>query len=362
MKSARILITGSAGLIGSEAVLFFDQLGYEVHGIDNNSRARFFGADGDTRWNLKQLTDKTRNLTHHDIDIRNAAQIERLVHRLKPHHILHCAAQPAHDFARNHPVLDFHINVTGTMNLLEACRKHCPESVFVFCSSSKVYGSINSVPWKELETRFVLNSEKPMLGVTPAGISEDFPLTGGDGRGVYGTGKAAADLLVQEYGKSYGIPTVSLRGNCMTGAGHSPVELHGFLAYLARCFMEGRTYHIFGYKGKQVRDIIHSYDFVSAMHMICVNPPPPGTVYNLGGGHALSISILEAIDRLQSISGRKLATHYVDRPRHGDHRVYVSDTAKFQNDYPDWRLEWTLDDICRDLVESFDDDRFLAHG
>lgn len=360
MKTGKVLITGSAGLIGSESVSFFDQLGYQVHGVDNNSRARFFGSDGDTGWNLELLKRKARNLVHHNLDIRSAPQLERLVHQVRPDVVIHCAAQPAHDFARNHPVLDFHINVTGTLNLLEACRRNCPESVFVFCSSSKVYGQVNSIPYTESETRFEFVPDPAIKGLTAHGINEEFPLQGGEGRGIYGTGKAAADLLVQEYGVTYGMPTVSLRGNCMTGSGHSPVELHGFLAYMARCLMEGRTYNVFGYKGKQVRDIIHSYDFVSAAHTICLSPPEPGTAYNLGGGRTKSLSVLEAIELLQSMAGRKLDANFLDLARSGDHRIYISDTSKFRNDYPDWNSEWSLEDICRDLIERFDDERFFA--
>lgn len=360
MKAETLLVTGSAGLIGSEAVLFFDQLGYQVHGVDNNARARFFGSDGDTAWNLELLKKRARNLVHHNLDIRNAPPLERLIHKIRPEVVIHCAAQPAHDFARSHPMLDFQVNVTGTLNLLEACRRNCPESVFIFCSSSKVYGQVNSIPFAELETRFEFVPGQATKGVTERGINEEFPLHGGEGRGIYGTGKAAADLLVQEYGVTYGMPTVSLRGNCMTGSGHSPVELHGFLAYMARCLMEGRTYNIFGYKGKQVRDIIHSYDFVSAAHMICLRPPEPGTAYNLGGGRDTSVSVLEAIELLQDISGKKLATNYVERPRSGDHRVYISDTSKLRTEYPDWSREWDLEDICRDLIERFDEERFSA--
>ncbi len=354
MRSTKVLITGSAGLIGSEAVRLFDEFGYEVHGIDNNLRERFFGPDGDTRWNLELLTTETNAFTNHNLDIRDAAAVERLVQDIKPDYTLHCAAQPAHDYARRHPIIDFHVNVTGTVNLLEACRKHIPESPFVFCSSSKVYGQANRIAHRELDTRFELVVDDSIKGLSRGGIAEDFPIDRGDGRGIYGTGKAAADLLVQEYGETYGMPTICIRGNCMTGAGHSPAELHGFLAYLARCLMEGRTYNIIGYKGKQVRDNIHSFDYVNAMYMICLSPPAAGTVYNLGGGRENSVSILEGGKLLEELAGKRLYTNYVEQPRHGDHRFYISDTSRFRQDYPGWGLKWSLNEICLDLIERFD--------
>lgn len=353
MQSGTVLITGSAGLIGSEAALLFDRMGYQVHGLDNNARALFFGGDGDTAWNLERVRQNTTSLVHHDLDIRNACEIDKIVNRVKPDCIIHCAAQPAHDYARTHPVTDFHINVTGTMNLLDACRKYCPESSFVFCSSSKVYGQVNAIPFTEQPTRYELVPDTHLRGVSWQGVSEDFPIDRGDGRGIYGTGKAAADLLVQQYGETYGIPTACLRGNCMTGPAHSPTQLHGFLAYLSRCLMEGRTYTIFGYSGKQVRDIIHSFDFVAALYMIVLSRPRPGTVYNLGGGRQNSVSILEAVEMLESLSGKRLRTDYVDTPRHGDHRIYISDCSAFRRDFPAWGLKWSLEDICLELIDRF---------
>jgi CDP-paratose 2-epimerase len=356
MKSGTVLVTGSSGLIGSETVELFNRLGYVVHGIDNNSRQCFFGPDGDTTWNLERLRRECSSYIHHHVDIRSQGKLDRLVKEVRPDFVVHCAAQPAHDYARQYPVVDFHINVLGTANLLEACREHVPESPFVFCSSSKVYGPVNDIPYQESATRYDIRAHGDSPGVSNQGINENFPLSGGNGRGIYGSGKAAADLMVQEYGETYGVPTVCLRGNCMTGSGHSPAELHGFLAYLAKCLMQGRTYHIFGYKGKQVRDIIHASDFANAILMACLAPPQPGTVYNLGGGRPNSVSILEAADMLETLSGMRLKTRCVEEPRHGDHRIYISDTTKFRTDYPAWGISRSLEDICVDLIERFERD------
>jgi len=363
MRSRTVLVTGSSGLIGSEAVRLFDKFGYQVHGIDNNSRKRFFGSDGDTDRNLAGLKKQTKSFLHHSVDIRDAAAIERSIRDTRPDYVLHCAAQPAHEYARQHPVIDFHVNVTGTLNLLEACRKHRPEAPFVFCSSSKVYGPVNDVPYEEHSTRFdfpripnisCVRDRALSDGWSFDGINENFPLEPSEGRGIYGSGKAAADLLVQEYGISYGMPTVCLRGNCMTGSGHSSAELHGFLAYLARCVAEDRTYNIFGYTGKQVRDNIHSFDYVNAMYMICLFPPAPGTVYNIGGGRENCVSVLEAVHMLESAAGKRLDTNYIDEPRSGDHRVYITDSSRFRKDYPGWGLKWSLEEICRDLINGFE--------
>jgi len=387
----KILITGSSGLIGSEIALLFDGAGYRVFGVDNNSRKRFFGPDGDTRWNLARLKAKTIRFTHVEMDIRDTTAVERVVSDVQPDCVIHCAAQPAHEYARRHPGVDFHVNVTGTANLLEACRVHAPGAVFVFCSSSKVYGPVNDIPFVETPTRFdfdvvgtrgmhqrmdgqrrpslqqnapptkarIVGADcrppvgaciAPLQGWSFAGITEEFPIEPGDGRGVYGTGKAAADLLVQQYGITYGMPTVCLRGNCMTGPAHSAAELHGFLAYLARCLVQGGEYTLIGYHGKQVRDNIHSYDYATAIFALCAEPPAPGTVYNIGGGRGNSVSILEAISLMEQISGRRLKTAFADRPREGDHRVYISDMAKFRTDYPEWELKWSIEEICEDLI------------
>lgn len=359
MRSRKVVVTGSSGLIGSTAVRLFDKFGYQVHGIDNNLRERFLGPDGDTSLNLELLKKDTRAFLHYDLDIRDAPAIERCIRDIKPDYILHCAAQPADEYARIHPVLDFHVNVTGTLNLLEGCRKHMPDAPFLFCSSSKVYGPINDIPYVESSTRFDFSlarrdpdmcDSQLLNGWSLEGVKETFPLEPGAGRGIYGSSKASADLLVQEYGLSYGMPTVCLRGNCMTGPSHSAAEPHGFLAYLARCLREERTYSIFGYSGKQVRDNIHSFDYVTAMYMVCLSPPRPGTVYNIGGGRTNSCSILEAIAALESIAGKRMNTTYLEKNRPCDHRIYMSDTSKFRKDYPGWGLKWSLREIYEDLL------------
>ncbi|MCA1961477.1 MAG: NAD-dependent epimerase/dehydratase family protein [Desulfomonile sp.] len=380
----KILITGSSGLIGSEIALLFDGAGYRVFGVDNNSRERFFGPDGDTRWNLARLKAKTSAFTHIDMDIRDATGMERLVRDVRPDCVVHCAAQPAHEYARRFPAVDFQVNVTGTMSLLEVCRMHTPDAVLVFCSSSKVYGPVNDIPFVETPTRFDLVGQAPRLSIDrqdarlpktgiggadsnpPAkvhgraplqgwsfnGITEEFPIEPGDGRGIYGTGKAAADLMVQQYGITYGMRTVCLRGNCMTGPGHSPAEIHGFLAYLARSLVQGREYTVIGFRGKQVRDNIHSFDYATAVFALCTAPPAPGTVYNIGGGRGNSVSLLEAISLMEQVSGKRLKINFADFPREGDHRVYISDMSKFRKDYPEWELKWPIEQICEDLVRS----------
>ncbi|MBM4327955.1 MAG: NAD-dependent epimerase/dehydratase family protein [Deltaproteobacteria bacterium] len=360
MTAKRVLVTGSSGLIGSEAVLLFDSRGYDVCGIDNNGRKGFFGPDGDTAWNLERLKSQTKRFTSYHADLRDAAAMQEISREIKPDHVIHCAAQPAHEYARLQPVVDFHVNVTGTLNLLEACRAHSTEATFVFCSSSKVYGPVNDLPYEELPTRYDLptpdgKQTRPETSKLPGwsydGLNEDFPLEPGDGRGVYGTDKAAADLLAQEYGVSFGMRTVCLRGNCMTGPAHAPAQVHGFLAYLARCLVEGRKYQILGHKGKQLRDNIHAADFTAAIYEVCSAPPAPGSVYNIGGGRENSVSILEAIEMLERMYGARLAAEYVDEPRHGDHRVYVSDTSKFRRDYPSWSIRWSIPNICEDLLQ-----------
>lgn len=350
MSAKRVLVTGSAGLIGSEVALSFHRSGWVVHGLDNNGRGRFFGPDGDVSWNLERLKKAAKSASHHVGDIRDPARCEDLVREIRPDLVVHCAAQPAHEYAAMNPMVDFQVNVAGTLNLLDACRRHCPDAVFVFCSSSKVYGRVNDIPFVELETRYDFAPGLLFTGVTEEGINEDFPVQGGEGRGVYGTNKAAADLLVQEYALTYGMRTVSLRGNCMTGGAHSSAELHGFLAYMARCVTEGRRYNIFGHKGKQVRDNIHSSDFASAILMLAERPPAAGSVYNLGGGRANSVSVLEAVELFQEASGKPLSTNYVQEARHGDHRVYITDRSRFRRDYPEWEPLMTLPRIADELL------------
>jgi CDP-paratose 2-epimerase len=257
-------------------------------------------------------------------------------------------------YAYENPIEDYDLNVTATLKLLENTSTYTPDSPFIFCSSSKVYGLINKLPNREFITRFdfpIKFTITDIPGWSYDGIREDFPLGGGDGRGMYGTNKAAADLLVQEYGESFGIKTTCLRGQCMTGAGHAGAELHGFLAYMARCFKEDRPYTIEGYKGKQLRDVIHSHDFANAIIMIAENPPAPGTVYNLGGGRGNSVSVLEAIELMEKLTGKTLKVEYNRNPRHGDHRIFVNDNSKFLSHYPSFAIGWSVEDICKEFFK-----------
>jgi CDP-paratose 2-epimerase len=339
-----VLVTGSSGLIGSEAVTFFDARGWEVVGVDNNMRRVFFGADGDTTWNLERLRRVTRRFTHHDLDIRQRDAMLGLFGSARPDMVVHCAAQPSHDLARERPFDDFEVNALGTLNLLEATRRHCPESPFVFMSSNKVYGDApNEKPMRELETRFDYADPADAEGIDEH-CRIDAAL-----HSLLGASKLAADVLVQEYGRYFGIPTVCYRGGCLTGPNHSGAELHGFLAYLARAVREGRTYRIFGYGGKQVRDNIHAHDVCTAM-LAFSEAPRVAAVYNLGGGRANSVSVLEAIARLEALTGRRLRTEYVERPRVGDHICYISDLRRLRADYPGWSITRSLDDILGELV------------
>lgn len=339
----RVLITGSSGLIGSEAVTYFDKRGWEVHGIDNNMRRDFFGPDGDTTWNLKRIQAATRRFTHHALDIRDRQGMLNIVAELKPHLIIHCAAQPSHDLAKNRPFDDFDINAVGTLNLLEATRRACPETPFIFMSTNKVYGDApNEKKLVELETRWDYADPADFHGIDET-CRVDASL-----HSLFGASKVAADIMVQEYGRYFGMPTVCLRGGCLTGPNHSGAELHGFLSYLAKAVREERTYYIYGYKGKQVRDNIHSYD-VCTFFEAFYHKPRVAAVYNLGGGRANSVSVLEAIARFEDLIGKKLKTVYVDQHRIGDHICYISDLRRIQSDYPEWRQEYTLDRIFAEL-------------
>jgi CDP-paratose 2-epimerase len=344
MTRKTAIVTGSSGLIGSETVATLDRLGWEVHGADNNMRQDFFGPDGDTTPNLRRLQAETRHFSHHPLDIRDRAGVARLVEEVRPALIVHSAAQPSHDLAARRPFDDFDVNAGGTLNLLEAARLSCPESPFVFLSTNKVYGDApNELDLVELETRW--DYADPALR---EGIDESCRIDATT-HSLFGASKAAADLLVQEYGRYFGMPTVCFRGGCLTGSNHASAELHGFLAYLARCIRERRPYRIYGYKGKQVRDNIHAHDVGTAI-LAFWESPRPGAVYNLGGGRENSVSILEAIARLEELTGEKLEYEYVDEPRRGDHICYISDLRRFRGDYPGWSLSVSLDDILTDLA------------
>lgn len=336
----KIIITGSSGLIGSEVSRFFHEQGFIVHGIDNNLRADFFGPAGDTRWNQQRLTNTFRNFKHHELDIRNRLGVLEFVKEIKPDAIVHTAAQPSHDLAASRPFDDFDVNAVGTLNLLEAARQACPESPFVHMSTNKVYGDApNEISLKEMEKRW--DYADPEFR---DGIRESFRIDQSK-HSLFGASKVAADIMVQEYGRYFGMPTCALRGGCLTGPNHSGVELHGFLSFLIRCNLEGRTYKIFGYKGKQVRDNIHSLDVVRFMSRF-IDSPRTGEVYNIGGGRANSISILEAFDLISSISGKPMQYEYLDQNRQGDHICYISNLDKLKAHYPGW-------DTTKDLPTTF---------
>jgi CDP-paratose 2-epimerase len=331
-----ILVTGSNGLIGSEVVAFFAEAGWRVHGADNNMRASFFGPAGDTRWNQARLVSRYRNFSHHELDVRDRGAVEALVKQARPHAIVHCAAQPSHDLAAARPFDDFDVNAVGTLNLLEAARRHCSESPFIFMSTNKVYGDApNRIALTEMDSRWDY--------ADPAyhdGIAEDFSIDQSK-HSLFGASKVAADIMVQEYGRYFGMPTCCLRGGCLTGPNHSGVELHGFLSFLIQCNVEQRTYKIFGYKGKQVRDNIHSLDVARFIDCF-IRSPRAGEVYNIGGGRANSISILEAFAAVADISGKPMKYEYLDAPRAGDHICYISNLTKMKAHYPQW-------DISKDL-------------
>ena len=349
MASKTILVTGSSGLIGSEAVEHFDRQGHQVHGIDNNMRQIFFGEAGDTSWNLQRLRGVTKHFTHHNVDIRDRIALEALFRGQRFDMIVHCAAQPSHDKARDIPILDFEVNALGTVNLLEATRLHCPEAVFILLSTNKVYGDApNEIPLKELETRWDYARAEDYNGITE-NCRIDRTL-----HSLFGASKASADLMAQEYGRYFGMKTCIFRGGCLTGPSHSGVELHGFLSYLVKVAVSGGTYNVFGYKAKQVRDNIHSYDVVRAMEEFAANPRP-GEVYNMGGGRENSVSMLEAIAKIEEMSGKKLHWKYVDENRKGDHICYISDLAKFKSHYPKWEITIGLDEIFRQIIEDHTD-------
>lgn len=341
-----LLVTGSSGLIGSEVVDYFSKLGWEVHGVDNNMRADFFGPAGDTRWNQRRLQSLHPTFRHHELDIRDRAAVDAQLAALRPALLVHTAAQPSHDLAASRPFDDFDVNAGGTLNLLEATRRHAPGCAFVQMSTNKVYGDRpNSIPLRELKTRWDYSDD-----TYANGIPESFPIDQSK-HSLFGASKVAADVMVQEYGRYFGMKTCCLRGGCLTGPNHSGVELHGFLSYLVKCNVERRAYKIYGYQGKQVRDNIHSLDVARFIHAFAENPRS-GEVYNLGGGRANSVSILEAFDRIAALSGQPMQYEYVDTNRAGDHICYISDLTKMRTHYPAWDISKTLDDIFREIYEA----------
>jgi len=342
-----ILVTGSFGLVGSEVALYFALKGYKIHGIDNNQRAIFFGPLGDTRWNQKRLEEAIPSFIHHELDIRDRLGVNNLIKQLKPSVIIHTAAQPSHDKAAQIPFDDFDINAVGTLNLLEAAHKFCPESPFIHMSTNKVYGDApNFIKLKELETRWDYDDLEYAKG-----IPETFTIDQSK-HSLFGASKVAADIMVQEYGRYFGMPTVSLRGGCLTGPNHTGVELHGFLSYLVKCNLEQKKYTVFGYKGKQVRDNIHSYDIARFMDEF-IQKPRAGEVYNLGGGKENTCSVIEAFTITEEFSGIKQSFEYIDKNREGDHICYYSDLTKMKAHYPQWDITINLNDTIKEIVESW---------
>lgn len=345
MKKA--LVTGSCGLIGSEVSIHLGRSGLQVFGIDNNERAVFFGPEGDTSWSLQRLRREISNYRHHAIDIRDRAGILALFREIRPDFIVHTAAQPSHDRAADIPFADFDTNAVGTLNLLEAARQSCPESPVVHMSTNKVYGDLpNTIHLKELSTRWDYDDSR-----FEHGIPETFSIDQSK-HSLFGASKVAADVLVQEYGRYFQMPTCCLRGGCLTGPNHSGVELHGFLSYLVRCNVEGREYKVFGYKGKQVRDNIHSEDVANFIQAF-FNAPRCGEVYNIGGGRENSCSILEAFQAVEDLTGQPQRWTYLDGNRAGDHICYYSDLRKMKEHYPQWTITRSLPDIFEEIVESW---------
>lgn len=348
-----VVVTGSSGLIGSEAARFFHEQGLNVVGIDNGMREYFFGPDASVDWSTKQLMRTLPGFRHEAIDIRDAQAIERLFETYGTDIalVIHCAAQPSHDWAAREPVTDFSINATGTLVLLEATRKHSPEAVFIFTSTNKVYGDTpNGLPLVERDRRWELDPTHPW---GTHGIDETMSIDQ-TRHSVFGAGKVAADVMVQEYGRYFGLRTGVFRGGCLTGPSHSGAELHGFLAYLVRCAVTRRPYTIFGYKGKQVRDNIHSTDLVRCFWSF-FSDPRPGAVYNMGGSRHSNCSVLEAIDLIAELSGRDVEYRLTDTARSGDHIWWISDVRRFQRDFPDWSYSYDLRATVREMIDAATD-------
>lgn len=346
-KTKSILVTGSAGLIGSESVKFFCERGFNVVGIDNDMRAYFFGKEASTEWANRQLEEAYKNYTHFGIDIRNQNEVEAIFKKFSFDLIIHTAAQPSHDWAANEPLTDFSVNALATLILLEATRKHAADAVFIFTSTNKVYGDTpNRLPFVEQATRWELPKKHPNY----SGIDESMSIDNSK-HSIFGVSKLAADVMVQEYGRYFGMKTHAFRGGCLTGPAHSGTKLHGFLAYLVRCIARGETYTIFGYKGKQVRDNIHSFDMVNAFYHV-YRKPRSGEVYNMGGGRHSNTSILEAVAKAEKILNKKANIKYKKEPRSGDHIWYISDVSKFKSHYPVWKYTFSNDQIIEDICKN----------
>lgn len=344
----KVLITGSAGLIGSESAKFFAQKGFEVHGIDNNMRMYYFGKDASTKWSKEDLIKTLKKrYKHYNIDIRDNLALEKIFKKTKFDLVIHTAAQPSHDWAEKEPITDFSVNALATLYLLEHYRNYSPNAVFVFTSTNKVYGDTpNELPLIELEKRF----ELPKNHKYYKGIDESMSIDHSK-HSIFGASKVAADVMVQEYGKYFGLKTGVFRGGCLTGPGHSGAQLHGFLAYLIKCIATGTPYTIFGYKGKQVRDNIHSYDLVNAFYHFYKNPRS-GEAYNMGGSRHSNVSMLEAIEKTEKILNKKANIKYVKENRIGDHIWYISDVSKFKQHYPSWNYKYSGNQIIEEICKS----------
>ncbi|MCC6795120.1 MAG: NAD-dependent epimerase/dehydratase family protein [Candidatus Hydrogenedentes bacterium] len=341
-----VIVTGSGGLIGAEAARFFGGLGFHVVGVDNNMRQEFFGAEASTAWAVEKLSEQLQRYTHFSADIREMSAMQLIFKQYGSDIklVIHTAAQPSHDWAARAPLVDFGVNAQGTLNMLECTRQHCPEAVFIFTSTNKVYGDTpNFLPLRELETRFEIAEGHDYEG----GIKETMSVDQCT-HSVFGASKVAADIMVQEYGRYFGMKTACFRGGCLTGPGHSGAELHGFLAYLMKCCVTGREYRIFGYKGKQVRDNIHSYDLIQAFYQF-YKKPRVAEVYNIGGGRYSNCSMHEAIAECESICGKSMDTVYVDDNRVGDHIWWISGLQKFESHFPEWKITYDVTHILQEV-------------
>ncbi|HEX4486786.1 MAG TPA: NAD-dependent epimerase/dehydratase family protein [Terriglobales bacterium] len=344
-----VVITGSAGLVGSEAAKFFSSIGMLVVGIDNDMRATFFGKEASTNWVKTRLQQTLRGYRHFSLDIRNAKEIDALFASFGTDIslVIHAAAQPSHDWAASDPPVDFGVNAVGTSNLLQATIKNAPEAVFIYMSTNKVYGDRpNYLPLVEQEHRWEIDPAHPYREGIPESMSVDDTT-----HSLFGVSKLSADLLVQEYGRYFGLKTACFRGGCLTGPNHSGAQLHGFLSYLVRCHVEDNVYNVIGYKGKQVRDNIHSADLVRAFHEF-YKAPRAGEIYNMGGGRSSNCSVLEAIQVCEQLSGREMKTRYVDTNRKGDHIWWISDYSRFQSHYPDWKITYNVPAILNEIYQA----------
>ncbi|MGE0885108.1 MAG: NAD-dependent epimerase/dehydratase family protein [Blastocatellales bacterium] len=348
-----VIVTGSSGLIGSETARFFHDQGFTVVGIDNNLREYFFGAEASTAWNAIRLRRELKNFTHRELDVRDQESVFRLIQKYGNDIalVVHAAAQPSHDWSAREPITDFSVNATGTLVMLEATRRFCPDAVFIFTSTNKVYGDAsNSLPLIELETRWELD---PSHIYAEHGIDESLTIDQSK-HTIFGAGKISADVMTQEYGRYFGLKTGVFRGGCLTGPTHSGAELHGFMAYLVKCAVTGRPYIIHGYKGKQVRDNIHAFDLVNAFwHFF--QSPGSGAVYNIGGSRHSNCSILEAINYIAELSGHRLNYTLSEQARPGDHIWWISDVRRFQREFPTWTYRYDLKSIISEMIEAVKD-------